>query len=169
MMQTSHNMQKAVVSFLALLLAAVPAAGCARATVADPEDGYATDYAMGALEYSLLVTKELSVAENELSTRMIMAKSILDGSYETGKEISNTEESIKKVQEAQNVLLTTMPATTYESDRQNALDLLEDALLAMSGYETALKLGDSASVEAYAAEMRACFVAISGEANAEYE
>lgn len=162
-------MRKELIITMAAIALCLPCSGCEKIHSASPEDGYNTDYAMSAVEYSIFLSKEISVIENALSTRMSMAQSVADGGYEASKEIQSTEEAIDKVSDAKDEITVTMPATTMEGDRQNLLDLTQDALNALETYKENLASGDKDSLEASAVELKGCFVAISGEANTYYQ
>lgn len=162
--------QKILASMLAAYsIFILPIGGCAKIESASPENGYSTYYAMSAVEYNLFLTKEISNLENILMTRLAMAECITDGSYEVAKEIENTEESISKTDAIVEEITVTMPATNYESDRQNALDLAEDASVALSDYLDALNSGSEENIASCASQLKACYIALSGAANSDYE
>lgn len=141
--------------------------GCAKIESSSPEDGYNTAYAMSAVEYTIFMSKQITVAENVLFTRFSMIDSVQDGTYETSKEIQSTEESISKIESIKDEITMTMPATNYESDRQNTLDLMEDARLALEDYLAALQ--GNGNLDTCKELLKSCYLALSGEANIYYE
>ena len=74
--------------FIGAILMASSFTGCEKIQSSSPEDGYNTDVAMSAVEYSIFLSKQISVLENVLTTRMAMADSVANGTYECSKEIS---------------------------------------------------------------------------------
>ena len=81
-----------ICSVAGFLAVAVTFSGCTKIQSSSPEDGYNTDVAMSAVEYSIFLSKQISVLENVLTTRMAMADSVANGTYEVSKEIQSTEE-----------------------------------------------------------------------------
>lgn len=142
--------------------------GCAKIESADPKDGYSTNYAMTAVEYSIFLNKQIGVVENVLMTRMLIAGNVGDGKYGLQNEINSTEESIEKTGEAIDEVTVMMPATGYETDRQNVLDLMEDARLVLEDYLKTLNSGGT-DIQEHIDQMEACYVALSGEANSYYK
>lgn len=136
---------------------------------ADPEKGYATYYAMSAVEYNIFLNKQIGVMENILLTRMLMAENVMNGSYPVQSEISNVEESISKAGGIKDEVTVTMPATGYETDRQNALDLIEEARVALVDYLDTLNNGGIKDIESHITQMQACYTALGGEANSYYQ
>ena len=51
------------------------------------------------------------------------------------------------------------------SDREAILSILEDSLSALEDYENKLVAGETASLKTSAAEIKNCYIALSGEAN----
>ena len=143
--------------------------GCAKIQSASPEDGYNTDYAMSAVEYTIFLNKQISVASNILFTRMSMAGSVADSDYEAEKEIQSTQEAISKMEAVKDEVTVTMPAASLETDRQNILDLLEDSLNALNTYQEHLQNGELDKLDNSAIELKNCFTALSGEANTYYQ
>lgn len=152
-----------------IIIAACSCSGCEKIKSSSPEDGYNTDVAMSAVEYSIFLSKQISVIENVLMTRMAMADSVADGTYECSKEAQSTMEAISKVTAAKDELTVTMPAQSLDTDRQNILDLTEDALNALNTYLDNLNNNDMEGIKSSALEMKNCMVSLSGEANAYYQ
>lgn len=157
-----------IISMLCISLA-IFLSGCGKIESGSIENGYATEFAMSAVEYSIFINKQISSAENILFTRMSMADNVMDGVYEISKEIENIDEAISKMDAILEETTITMPATNYETDRQSILNLMEDAKLALEDYKEVLESGSYSRLEAYANQLKACYVALSGEANVYYE
>lgn len=151
------------------IMALLTCSGCEKIESSSPEDGYNTDVAMSAVEYSIFMSKQISVIENVLMTRAVMAENIADGTYDISAEIQNVNESISKVVATQNELLVTMPAQSLDTDRQNILDLTDDAINVLIAYRDDLGSNDLQAMKTAAAEMKSCMMALSGEANAYYQ
>ena len=158
-----------ICSVAGFLAVAVTFSGCTKIQSSSPEDGYNTDVAMSAVEYSIFLSKQISVLENVLTTRMAMADSIANGTYEVFKEIQSTEEAISKVSAAKDELTVTMPAASMDTDRQNILDLTEDSLNALNTYLSNLNNSDTEGIKSSSLEMKNCMIALSGEANTYYQ
>lgn len=152
-----------------ILVMAASLVGCGKMTKPDRENGYATQYAMSAAEYTIFLSEETAVLENVLSTRMATAKNVIDGTYDPAKEIENVEEATSKIVSLQTAVLTTMPAQGYESDREALLGHVEDAKQILERYGEALASRDVTTVASLAEEMKSTYVAASGDANVFYE
>lgn len=144
--------------------------GCTRITRADRKDGFTTDYAMSAVEYTIFLSNQVATIENILMTRISMYYTLADGkgmssSYES--EAKNAEEAILKLASIHTNIETTLPASGYESDRENFLRLTGEAEVVLNDYMKALK-GDG-SLSAAGNAMKECYLSISGEANVVYE
>lgn len=155
--------------FIGAILMASSFTGCEKIQSSSPEDGYNTDVAMSAVEYSIFLSKQISVLENVLTTRMAMADSVANGTYECSKEIQSTEEAISKVSATKDELTVTMPAQSMDTDRQNILDIAEDSLNALNTYLDNLNNNDIEAIKSSSVEMKNCMIALSGEANAYYQ
>lgn len=161
------NIRRTVWVFL-IAMAVVTASGCERIKPKEPGDGWSTETSMSAVEYSMFLSGEISTVDNVLMTRISMAKSVMDEAYETDKEIQNTEESISKVASVVDEITMTMPAVDYESDRQNVLDLTEDARLALVKYKEQLEAGNIKDLDSNIEELKGCMIALGGAVNQVY-
>lgn len=164
-------MKRRAGAYVAVLAAAaaVLLGGCGKMVKPDRENGYATSYAMSAVEYAIFMSEETAVLENVLTTRLSMANSVLNGTYEAAKEAENASEALSKIESLKTAVMTTMPAQGYESDRDALLNCIEDARLVMENYESALTDGRTSDLKSIAEEMKAAYLAASGEANVFYE
>ena len=136
---------------------------------ADPQEGFYSEYAMSAVEYSIFLSKQISVVENVLSTRMLMANSVRTGEYSVPSEMSNTEEAISKAVAVRDELSVTRPAIGMETDQDNILELVKDSIEALQNYYDALDKKNKDRIIDAATEMKNCFLALSGEANTYYQ
>ena len=100
---------------------------------------------------------------------MAMAESITAGTDECSKEIQRTEDAISKVSAAKDEIAVTMPAQSMDTDRQNILDITEDALNVLKTYLDNLKNSDATAAKESSIEMKNCIIALTGEANAYYQ
>ncbi len=94
-----------------------------------------------------------------------MADKLAEGNYDISSEIENTEQSISKIQDVKDEIFVTLPAENMSSDREAILSILEDSLSALEDYENKLVAGETASLKTSAAEIKNCYIALSGEAN----
>lgn len=156
-------------SFLGIMLISIFCSGCEKIQSSSPEDGYNTDVSMSAVEYSIFLSKQISVIENVLMTRMAMAESVANGTYSSSMEIKNTEEAISKVAATKDELYVTMPAQSFDTDRQTILELTEDALDVLIEYQDNLKNNNTSAIKSSGVEMKNCMLALSGEANTYYQ
>lgn len=152
-------------SILICLAGTLALSGCTKIQSSSPEDGYNTEFAMSATEYSIFLSKQIVIAENVLMTRMSMADKLAEGNYDISSEIENTEQSISKIQDVKDEIFVTLPAENMSSDREAILSILEDSLSALEDYENKLVAGETASLKTSAAEIKNCYIALSGEAN----
>lgn len=157
--------------FLLCLAAALSVyiCGCGKIEHPSAEDGYATDYAMSTVEYTLFLQKQTLVLDNVLFTRSLMADDVAEGKYEAAKELESAEKSLEQVKTIQDEITVTMPASGYETDRQDAIDIAEDAKVILEDYIENLKNGNAAGIEQNAEQMRESAVAASSNANQYYE
>ena len=97
-------------SILICLAGTLALSGCTKIQSSSPEDGYNTEFAMSATEYSIFLSKQIVIAENVLMTRMSMADKLAEGNYDISSEIENTEQSISKIQDVKDEIFVTLPA-----------------------------------------------------------
>lgn len=152
---------------MAVLILTVNVSGCSKIGPFQ-EDGYKTEFPMSAVEYSVFLNQETAVLTNILLTRMSIGTSVTEEGYEASKEIASTEESIRKAKEVQDELTSTMPATTYSTDRQNILDLTGDIVDTLEDYKSALEEEDYDKIKSLVVTMKNCYVSLTGEANVNY-
>ena len=152
-------------SILICLAGTLALSGCTKIQSSSPEDGYNTEFAMSATEYSIFLSKQIVIAENVLMTRMSMADKLAEGNYDISSEIENTEQSISKIQDVKDEIFVTLPAENMSSDREAILSILEDSLSTLEDYENKLVAGETASLKTSVAEIKNCYIALSGEAN----
>ena len=100
---------------------------------------------------------------------MSMAEMVVGNTYDNSVEIKNTEEAVSKVTAINNELFVTLPAEGLDTDRQNILNLSEQALDILINYRDNLKNNDSEALKISATEMKNCMLALSGEANVYYQ
>ena len=143
--------------------------GCMTIGPAKSTKNYSTMTAMSAVEYTTFISKEIATVNNQLVTRLSMATSVLDGTYDPVKEKQNAEESLEKVSAVIDEVTVTMPAKTYGTDRQNTLDLMNDAKVALEEYILALDQNDVLMISTCVSDFKATCIALSGEANADYQ
>ena len=151
------------------ILLATALSGCEEIQSSDLEDGYNTEVSMSAVEYTIFISKQVSVLTNVLTTRMSMADAIVNDGYDVSTEIESTDEAISKVTATKDEIEVTMPAKSQETDRENLLSLTEDALDALNTYMDNLKSNDKSAIKNSISELKNCMIAISGEANVYYQ
>mgnify|MGYP000071478399 CR=1 FL=1 len=66
-------------SILICLAGTFALSGCTKIQSSSPEDGYNTEFAMSATEYSIFLSKQIVITENVLMTRMSMADKLAEG------------------------------------------------------------------------------------------
>ncbi len=165
----THLRRRGVMFVSAALIFACALCGCGKIEHPTTEDGYATDYAMSATEYTLFLQKQILVLNNVLFTRSLMADDVAEGKYDAKKELESAEKSIEQVETLKDEITAAMPASGYETDRQDAIDIAEDARIVLDDYIENLKNGNSSGIMQNAEQMRECAVAVSGNANQYYE
>ena len=162
-------MKKKTLLLLTAAMSVLVIGGCGKIIHPSPEDGYATDYAMSATEYTLFLQKQILVLNNVMFTRSLMADDVANGKYEAEKELQSAESSLDQVETLQDEITAAMPASGYETDRQDTIDLAEDARNILEDYIENLKNNDTSGIKQNAVEMRECSIAVSGNANQYYE
>ena len=163
------NSKKIITAIITAITASVLLSGCGKMVKPNIENGYATQYAVSGVEYTIFLSDQIAVAENALMTRISMADSVAEGTYEASKEIENTDEAISKIESLKTGVTTKMPAQGFETDRETILGQIEDSLIALKDYKEALSAGSKNDIKSCAESMRACYLALSGEANVLYE
>lgn len=160
---------KRILLFILAVIIVIGSCGCGKIEHPSGEDGYATDYAMSTVEYTLFLQKQLLVLDNILFTRSLMADDVAAGKYEAAKELESAKNSLEQVQTIQNEITATMPASGYDADRQDAIDISEDAKLILEDYIENLGNNYTVGIEQNAEQMRTSAVAASSNANQYYE
>lgn len=125
--------------FLCFFLIILTLSGCN--TVIEPADSasghYATQTAMGALEYCTYMNKQLTIAASQMMARMTAVKNMEQSTCAV--ELSSAKESYSQLKEIQEGIKTTMPAKTYESSRDTSLIVVDAALHDLEKYIEALE------------------------------
>lgn len=148
---------------ICLLLALLLLSGCSAAHESVSEDdGYTTDTATDALNYTTYVDKELGLVMNLLATHLGNSRTALDSTELTANEMQNVTETLLFVSDAMDSVDTLRPPEGYEDLRLSALRRLEEAEEAIKGYQSALENADSAAVEAAVTGMESAYVALTG-------
>lgn len=141
--------------------------GCEEMKLANPDDGYSTEYPMSAIEYTIFLNKEVAVVTNVLFTRASMADRVSKGMYKASKELENAQESLSKMEDIVDELTVTMPAKYYDTDGETTLSLVTDARNILRNYVNDLE--NNNDVESYVEQFKSCYIALGGEANVYYE
>lgn len=148
---------------LCLLFALLLLSGCSTAhEPVSEDDGYTTDTATDALNYTTYVDKELGLVMNLLTTHLGNSRTASDSTELTDNEIQNVTETLLLISDAMDSVDTLRPPNGYEDLRLSALRRLEEAEEAIMGYQSALENSDSTAVEAAVTEMESAYVALTG-------
>jgi len=126
------------------------------------DDGYTTDTATDALNYTTYVDKELGLVMNLLATHLGNSRSALDAAELLANEIRNVSESLLLISEAIDSVDALRPPDGYEDLCEAALRRMKEAEDAVEGYQSALDLADSDAVEAAVTRMESAYVALTG-------
>lgn len=159
--------KRKILLYMTGIIIAVSTVGCTEIAPSSPEDGYNTYYPMSVVEYTIFMSKQITVAENILFTRISMTDVVQDNTYSVSSEVTNTEEAISKLKAIRDETSMTMPAKTYETDHQNTLSLMNEAVSALEIYLSTLENGED--LNSCSEVIKASYLALSGEANIYYE
>lgn len=161
-------MRKKYIIYLCTLGMAITMTGCTEIKNADPENGYATEYPMSAIEYNIFLNKEIGVIENVLITRITAAQNLSMGGA-IDLEIRNTKEGIDKITDIKNELIVTVPAIDQESDHETVLQNAVEALSALEAYLEVLQNDNIGNLDTIMNRMSNIYLSLSGEANSYYK
>lgn len=126
------------------------------------DDGYSTDTATDALNYTTYVDKELGLVMNLLATHLGNSRSALDAADLLANEIQNVSESLLLISEAIDSVDTLRPPDGYKDLRESALRRLEEAEEAIKVYQSALDTADETAVDVAVTKMESAYVALTG-------
>lgn len=154
------------ISFLlSLLIASCMVGGCTNEDTISKKpvsDDYVTDQAVTGLEYTITIAKDIASASNVLSARYAASKNVTSGTYAMSSEIENVKTGLDTLNDIKDDVTKQMPAQTYESTRQNLLDVLQDAITHMTSYKEALENEEPSDISAAADLIWADWTALTG-------
>lgn len=103
-------------------------------------DGFSTDSAYSASQYTMFVNKEITTVTNHLVTQMALGDKVINGSdYPVEDALKSAENSVKVLNECIENVNTMIPPTQYAEDRISVLEALESAKSTLETYCDALK------------------------------
>ena len=116
--------------------------GCSSFTI-EPDsasDGtYSTQTSMSSLEYSIYMSKQITLFTNQLTATISIIQTDYD--YENALDLAN--ENLDSMEDAYEEVTVTMPATTAEDDREMVMEAMETAIGHMEQYIEALENGEA--------------------------
>lgn len=107
---------------------------------------YSSDTALGALEYTIAVNKEIGIAMNLLEGHMATGKMVADGNYPVSDELLNLSASLDVLQETIDSVDSLNPPQDYGDERITVVQKLTNAQKTMVAYQKYLSLNDIASM-----------------------
>ena len=145
-------MKKYKIAFLACFLGLFLFTACeSNQSTIQPESkqgkSYSTLTALPAHEYAIFLSKQIVVVTNELESRIIDGKNVMSGKYPRKDAVLNVSASLKRICDATDEVDVTLPAKTYEDDREDALRLLKNCQESLKEYEDALKKNDRSQMK----------------------
>ena len=156
------------IPIIAILSICMGVPGCARVHPREIGQGYTTEYALSASEYSLFLAQEIASIENQLMTRVYMGTAVLDGEYSADQEEANTAETLQILEKIRANVEGTLPAQTYEANQKNLLEQIDIAAEEINTYYEDLKAHDRNAIKDDIDKLKECSVAVSGMANSTY-
>jgi hypothetical protein len=130
---------------------------------------YDTQFPLSAMEYQLLLDKEIGLVLHEASMHIANARNVEAGVYPVSDEIANLDHTLNLTDEAIVSITNAYPAKTYEDDRLDTLRLLENVKETFLAYKKTL-LGESDyEIEDIRKLLKSDFVALSGRFNVLHE
>ena len=102
---------------------------------------YTTQTRLSALEYSIFMSKQITVFTNQLSTFITMAKNSANYSYDADLVLVENARDI--MQDAYDEVLVTFPSQGSDQDRETALTCMETAILHTDEYIQRIRNNES--------------------------
>jgi len=167
--------RKIILTVAAAVLSGVFVTGCTdsgRAVDiknADPKDGYALNVPMGAGEYSQFIANEVSAAVNILSSRIVQAGYVEDGTYPYDSEMDNIDTAISGMEGIRDNVDVIPASKTLEDDRKSLLKNIGLAIEALNNYRQGVKEKDNSKIEASSDQMKSASSALTALSNPSYQ
>ncbi|MBQ3010630.1 MAG: hypothetical protein IJD81_05525 [Oscillospiraceae bacterium] len=148
---------------LCLLFTLLLLSGCSTGHKQVPmDDGYSTDTATDALNYTTYMDKELGLVMNLLATHLGNSRTALDSTALTANETQSVAENLLLIADAIDSVDTLRPPDGYEDLRNSALRRLEEAQEAIMEYQSALVAADAEAVDTAITRMESAYVSLTG-------
>ncbi len=160
-------MRKRIQMIAVCVVSCLGITGCSTEIKPDSKDAgtYSTQTPMSSLEYSLYMSKQITVFTNQLSSRMVIAKNWSTSTYENERDMA--QESLEVMQDSLDEVIVTMPSTNAEDDRETTIEAMQTAVDHVQQYIDAID--SSKDVTAFADIFSNDFNALTGLANLYYE
>lgn len=136
---------------------------------ADPKDGYALSVPMGSAEYSQFIANEISAAVNILSSRIVQAGYIVDGTYPYDSELDNIDTAISGMEGIRDNVDVIPASKTLEDDRKSLLKNISLAIEALNNYRQGVNEKDDNKIEASTDQMKSASSALTALSNPSYQ
>lgn len=157
---------KRVIPIFFLSISLLSTTGCTEIQPDEPGTGeYSTQTALSYPEYSMYMTKQITVYASQLTTRMGAVKN--SDTADREQELMLAEESLEIMQDVLDEVTVTRPATTADDDREATISAMETAVSHMEDYISALE--NQEATDAYADTFLNDFNALTGLANLYYQ
>ena len=126
---------------------------------------YTTQTRLSALEYSVFMSKQISVFTNQLSTFITMAQNSKNYSYDADLVLAENARDV--MQDAYDEVLVTFPSQGSDRDRETALTCMETAILHTDEYIEKIKKDEN--VEDFSQYFQNDFLALTSLASLYYQ
>lgn len=153
----------------ALLTGCTDSGGAVDIKNADPKDGYALNVPMGSAEYSQFIANEVSAAVNILSSRIVQAGYMEDGTYPTDSELDNIDTAISGIEGIRDNVDVIPASKTLEDDRKSLLKNINLAIEALNNYRQGVEEEDNSKIEASTDQMKSASSALTALSNPSYQ
>ena len=123
-------MVKKVVIITATCLVLLSLSGCDSSIPTpsdDSQEQYNMAYSVDAPQYCMFVNKQLTAVSNELSSTMIIAKSVSNGEYPKSDALTTIQQSLSIISSAKAEIEVMCPPEQYKDTRENTLRLCTNA------------------------------------------
>ena len=132
---------------------------------------YTAQFPYSAQEYMSFLNKEIEPVTNQLTTHMLLAQNVADGTYPASEALASAQDSLRIIQESRDNVDTMQPAYEYDEERISVLRVLDNAEATMTSYIEELQKDqpNANQLRAYSDIMRSDYLTLTGLFNVYWE
>lgn len=164
----SHIIIRSVGVFLLTLAAVISFSGCnSYGNQPEGTTAYTAQFPYSAQEYMSFLNKEIVPVTNQLTTHMILAQNVAQGTYPASEALASAQSGLRIIQEVRDNIDIMQPAYEYDEERLDTLRILDNIEATFSSYieELGKAQPDGNLLNSYSEIMQSDYLTLTGMFN----